>query len=144
LIRSYTPASADNAYDVDFKHTFNWLSGGKAFLWESEKDGWRHVYSITTDGKKETLITPGNFDVISFKGLDEKGGYLYYLASPLNATQRYLYRTKLNGKGKPEMISPAALSGTHNYAVSPNAKFAQHTFSNSFTKPLSEVVSLPK
>jgi dipeptidyl-peptidase 4 len=139
----YTPNSVENAYSVDFKHPVNWLAGGKEFLWESEKDGWRHVYRISIDGKKQTLITPGNYDVMAIKSFDEKSGMLYYLASPTNATQKYLYRIKLDGKGKPELVSPAALAGTHNYSVSPNARFASHNFTNAFTKPVQEMISLP-
>jgi dipeptidyl-peptidase 4 len=139
----YTPNSVENPYSVDFKHNFRWTGGGKEFLWESEKDGWRHVYSISTDGKKQTLVTPGNYDVIAVKSVDEKGAFLYYLASPTNATQKYLYRIKMDGKGKPELLSTPGQSGTHDYIVSPNAKFATHTFSNAFTKPLQETISLP-
>ncbi len=140
----YTPATSENAYAVDFKHTFQWLKGGKEFLWESEKDGWRHVYRMRTDGKKETLVTPGNFDVIAIKHVDEKGGYVYYLASPSNATQKYLYRVKMDGKGKAELLTPSEKLGTHDYIISPNGKFAQHSFSNNFTRPIAETISLPR
>lgn len=139
----YTPNSVENPYSVDFRHNINWINGGKEFLWESEKDGWRHVYRIGVDGKKEQLITPGNFDVMAVKSVDEKGGYLYYLASPDNATQKYLYRIKLEGKGKPEKVSPPNQVGTHNYIISPNARFANHSFDNAFTKPLQETIALP-
>jgi dipeptidyl-peptidase 4 len=139
----YTPNSVENPYSVDFRHPVNWISGGKEFLWESEKDGWRHVYRITVDGKKQTLVTPGNYDVMAVKSVDEKGGMLYFLASPTNATQKYLYRIKLDGKGKLEMVSPSTLAGTHNYSVSPNAKFATHSFTNAFTKPVQETIALP-
>jgi dipeptidyl-peptidase 4 len=139
----YTPASAENAYSVDFKHNIDWLGNGKELMWTSEKDGWRHLYRVTTDGKKETLITPGNFDVIALKSIDEKSGYVYFLASPANATQKYLYRIALNGKGKAELLTPTALSGTHNYNISPSGKFAQHTFSNTYTKPVGELIGLP-
>ena len=140
----FTPSSSDNAYTVDYRHQFNWLANGKEFLWESEKDGWRHLYRISVDGKKQQLVTPGNFDVISLKSSDEKSGYVYFLASPSNATQKYLFRMKLDGKGRPEQVTPAEFAGTHNYTVSPNAKYAMHTFSNTATKPVSEIVSLPK
>jgi dipeptidyl-peptidase-4 len=140
----YSPAAAENAYQADFKHNIEWLAGGKEFLWTSEKDGWRHLYRVSNDGKKETLITRGNFDVITFKNLDEKSGYIYFLASPANAAQKYLYRTKIDGKGKLEMVTPAGMEGTHNYNISPTGKFAVHTFSNTYTKPGNEVVSLPQ
>jgi dipeptidyl-peptidase-4 len=138
-----TPGGSENMYTLDFRHNYNWIENGKEFLWETEKDGWNHIYRISTDGKKQTLVTPGNFDVMAVKSVDEKSGYLYYLASPLNATQKYLYRTKLDGKGKPELLTPASQQGTHNYVISPNAKFATHTFSNAFTRPMQEMVALP-
>jgi dipeptidyl-peptidase-4 len=140
----YSPAVAEDSYALDFRHTFEWLAGGKEFLWTSEKDGWRHLYRVSLDGKKDLLITKGNFDIIGIRSIDEKGGYVYFLASPENATQRYLYRTKLDGKGKLEAVTPAGLPGTHQYSISPGAKFAQHTFSNAYTKPAAELISLAK
>jgi dipeptidyl-peptidase-4 len=140
----YTPAGVENAYDVDFKHNIDWIAGGKEFLWASEKDGWRHLYRISIDGKKEMLVTPGSYDVIAQKLIDEKSGYVYYLASPTNATQKYLYRIKLDGKGKPERVTPTTLAGTHNYNISPAGTFAQHSFTNTYTKPVTELISLSK
>lgn len=132
-----------NGYTIDYRHPIEWLPGGKEFLWISEKDGWQHVYRLSIDGKKMTLVTTGAFDVISTEATDVKNGYIYYTASPTNATQRYLYRQKLDGKGKPELLTPAAQSGTHQYAISPTGTFAQHTFSNTYTRPVREMISLP-
>lgn len=120
-----------------------WLNGGKEFLWSSEKDGWDHLYRISRDGKTETLITRGNYDVISVNAVDDAGGYVYFYASPDNATQRYLYRTKLDGSASPERLSPANQQGTHSYTVSPTGKFAQHSFSNYYTPSSREWVTLP-
>lgn len=120
-----------------------WLNGGKAFLWTSEKDGWRHLYRISRDGKSETLITRGDYDIMGVTALDEAGGYVYFYATPGNATQRYLYRARLDGSAAAERISPMNQNGTHSYNVSPGAKFAQHSFSNYYTQPSREWVSLP-
>lgn len=124
-----------------YRHTFQWLSNRKEFLWQSEKDGWNHLYRIGVDGK-ETLITPGNLDVIDYLALNEKSNVIYFLASPENATQRYLYRTRLDGKGKPERVTPASQPGTHDYVISPNGKWAEHSFSNHYTRPLEEWVDI--
>ncbi len=123
---------------------WDWLNGGKEFLWASEKDGWRHLYRVSRDGKKESLLTKGNYDAMEIAAIDEKGGYVYFLASPDNATQQYLYRTRLNGKGRAERLTPASQPGTHSYTLSPNARYAQHRFSNHYTKPVSEWVALPQ
>ncbi len=120
-----------------------WINGGKDFLWVSEKDGWRHIYLISKDGKKETLVTKGNYDILTLKTIDEKNGYVYFMASPTNATQQYLYRTKLDGTGDLEAVSPLTQKGTHSYQVSPTAKYAEHRFSNASTAPSVEWVSLP-
>lgn len=120
-----------------------WLNGGKEFLWTSEKDGWRHLYRISRDGKTETLLTKGNYDIMGVTAVDEAGGYIYFYATPDNATQRYLYRTKLDGSSPAERVSPMNQNGTHTYNMSPSAKFAQHSFSNYYTPPSREWISLP-
>ncbi len=131
-------------WDQDYANGgWDWLNNGKEFLWPSEKDGWRHLYRISRDGKKETLVTVGNYDVMDIARVDEKGGYVYFMASPVNATQKYLYRIKLDGKGKAELVSPVSQKGTHEYRVSMDAKFAFHSFSNYYTPESSEWVSLP-
>lgn len=122
---------------------WDWLNGGKEFCWVSEKDGWRHIYRISRDGKKEVLVTKGNYDVISVSLIDEQNNYVYFIASPENATQKYLYRTRLDGKGKLERISPADQPGSHAYDISPNARYALHNFSNANTEEIQEWVSLP-
>lgn len=131
-------------WDDDYSNGgWDWLNNGSEFLWASEKDGWRHLYRVSRDGKKEKLITTGAYDVMNIRAIDEKSGYIYFLASPLNATQKYLYRTKLDGSGKAERLSPANEEGTHEYDVSPNGSLALHSFSNYHTEPVSEIVSLP-
>lgn len=134
---------ASRWYDAYRMGGWDWLGNGEAFLWPSEKDGWLHLYRVSHDGKKEVLITPGNYDVIDIKRIDEKEGYVYFTASPENATQKYLYRTKLSGKGKAELLSPLNQRGTHDYSISPNAKFAWHSFSNYYTPRATEWISLP-
>jgi dipeptidyl-peptidase-4 len=127
-------------YDIYYTNNFTWTNDNKSILWASEKDGWRHLYQITVDGTSEKLVTKGNYDVIDIKHADNKNGYLYFLASPDNATQKYLYRTKLNGSGKLELLNPSNLKGTHDYNFSTNGKYASHTFSNIYTKPAQEMI----
>ncbi|MCX6336032.1 MAG: DPP IV N-terminal domain-containing protein [Bacteroidetes bacterium] len=121
---------------------WDWIENGNAFLWASEKDGWRHLYRISRDGKSQTLITNGKYDVMQISAIDEKNGYLYFEASPDNATQKYLYRTKLDGTGTAMRVTPANQPGTHSYTLSPNAIFAKHSFSNYYTPNVTEWVKL--
>jgi dipeptidyl-peptidase-4 len=121
-----------------------WIESGKQFIWVSEQDGWRHVYLVSRDGGSQKLITNGAFDVITVEGVNEAGGWLYYSASPENATQRYIYRTRLDGQGKAERLTPANQPGTHTYNVSPGAGWAFHTYSTFTAPPRIELVRLPE
>jgi len=123
---------------IDATDGWVWLNGNKEFVWQSEKDGYTHLYRVSRDGKKETLITKGNYDVISVNLIDEKNNMVYFMASPTNATQKYLYKTKLDGKGKLEMVTPSVLPGTHSYTISPNGMFARHSYNSSVVSPVTE------
>ena len=133
---------------------FNWINVGKDFLWISEKDGWRHIYKISRDGKSETLITRGNYDIDVMKSIDEANNYVYFTASPKNPTQLYLYRIRIEQKpikkkptlssgDAPELLSDPALAGSHDYSISPMARYATHSFSNYNTPSVNEWITLP-
>jgi dipeptidyl-peptidase-4 len=119
-----------------------WVDRGARFLWASERDGWRRVYSISREGQDVRAITP-RYDVISIEGVDHAGGWLYFLASPENPTQRYLFRAALDGNGTAERLTPADQPGTHTYLISPGGRFAIHTRSTFDTAPVTGVVRLP-
>jgi dipeptidyl-peptidase-4 len=121
-----------------------WIRGGRAFLVLSEKDGWRHAYVVSRDGQEQALLTPGASDIIERVMVDETGGWFYYLASPDNATQQYLYRVRLDGTGKAERVTPADQPGTHTYQFSSDPKWALHTYSTFDTPPIVELVQLPE
>ena len=121
---------------------WEWINNGKEFLWVSEKDGWRHIYRVSRDGK-ETKITRGNYDILSVAGVDEKNGIVYFIASPNNATQAYLYKIALKGDKDLEMVSSPQQKGTHSYNISPDNLYARHDFSNIKNQFVSDWVSLP-
>ncbi|HTX33591.1 MAG TPA: S9 family peptidase [Bryobacteraceae bacterium] len=131
----------DSAW-VDINRTFEWLEHGQRLLFTSEHDGWRHAYAISREGDAR-LITTGAFDLLSIAGIDEAGGWLYYIASPENATQRYLYRSRLDGSGHNERVTPADLPGTHTYNLSPDCHWAFHNWSRFDSPGGSDLVSLP-
>jgi len=120
-----------------------WIRNGEACIFISEKDGWRHAWLLSRDGKTETKLTPGEFDLINRVHVDEAGGWYYFYASPDNATQKYLYRVPLNGTGTLERITPKGQPGTHDYDISPDAKWAIHTYSTLNDPPVVDLVQLP-
>ncbi len=129
---------------LENENPVRWLGNGNDFLWVSERDGWRHAYVAGDEGRSLSLVTGGDFDMIRVEAVDKAGGWLYFAASPENATQQYLYRAPLRGGGAPERLSPAGQPGWHTYDISPDARWAVHTYSTFVTPPVVELVRLPE
>ena len=122
---------------------WKFINNGEEFLYISEKDGWSHLYKYNIKSHEDKLLTNGSYDVIKPLSYDEKNDKLYFLASPDNSTERYLYYVSIHQDGEPIRVSPDILEGYHTYEVSPQSKYAFHTFSNYYTRPFRSIVSLP-
>jgi dipeptidyl-peptidase-4 len=141
----------DSAW-VDVVDDLRWVDRGRSFTWVSERDGWRHLYLVSRDGRQQRLITKGAFDLhnpygafgqAQVVGVDSARGWIYYTASPENATQLYLYRSRLDGKGNAVRVTPSDRPGYHNYDISGDGRWALHTHSSFGVPPVVELVSLP-
>ncbi len=128
---------------LDIHDNIKWLENEKYFTWTSEKDGWLRLYLVSRDGSEMRPITEDNTDVVSINCIDGKGGYVYYIASPQNFTQRFLYRSRIDGKGITERITPADMAGHNSYQISDDAKWAIHRFNNAVTPDRITLISLP-
>ena len=128
---------------VDYVRSLDWVQNGKGLLWLSERDGWRHAYVISLTDGKTTLITNFPADVISEISADDAGKWFYFIASPDEATRKYLYRSRVDGSGVPQRVTPPNEPGTHMYDIAPNGKWAFHTVSTFDTPPVTQLVSLP-
>ena len=121
---------------------WQWLEDGKAFLWKSERDGWARLYRIDARTGKWRRITRGDYDVIKTVRVDEKAGWIYFIASPDNPTERYLYRVRCRG-GQAQRVTPKNQRGTHSYNISPDGRWAFHTWSTFDMPPKTELIELP-
>lgn len=133
----------DDAW-VDAVEDWIWVDSGRRFLWLSERNGWRQIYAISPNTGQTTLLTPGRYDVIQIVGVDEKHRRVYFIASPENPTQRYLYSAPLDGSGLVERTSPREQLGTHSYQMSPDCRWAFHTYSRFGQPPVTDLVQLPE
>ncbi len=131
---------------VDMRARFDWYESDTHRLVLSERDGWRHAYRVRLSDGEIELLTPGEYDVIDLVGLEKEseqdGGSLYFTASPESAIRQYLYRVPLAG-GPPERLTPDSQTGFHGYNVSPNGKWATHTYSAIGRVPVTDLVELP-
>ena len=132
----------DSAW-VDVVDDMRWFDRGTRFTWVSERDGWRHLFVVSRNGGTQQLVTPGSYDVISVARIDTVGRTIYFIASPENRGQRYLYRVGIDGKTPAQRLTPLSATGWHSYDVSPSGRFAIHTVSTFGDPPVTDLVSLP-
>jgi dipeptidyl-peptidase-4 len=107
------------------------LSKTEGLIRTSEKDGYNHIYKVDYAGK-ETQITKGNWDVVELKGIDEKGGWVYYASAETGASQKALYRIKMDGTKKANLSSR---KGTNNATFSKGMKYYMN-YNSSANLPL--------
>lgn len=105
---------------IDINDNLIFLSGGKGFLWNSERDGFNHIYHYGMDGKLIRQITEGNWDVIEFFGCDERTGQVFFSAAEESPLETHVYSASLK-KGKPLRLSTR--KGTNNAAFSKGFNF---------------------
>jgi dipeptidyl-peptidase 4 len=128
---------------LDVIDELRWVHDGKDLLWETEKDGWRHAYLISMETGEARLVTHGDFDVMRVEGVDKSEEWLYFIASPASAIDSYLYRTRLDGTGIAERVTPAGEPATHTYQMAPDCGWAFHTVTTFDRPPATDLVRLP-
>ena len=81
---------------VEVVDNATWLKDG-SFIWQSARNGWKHLYHFAADGKLIKQLTSGDWEVRDFYGVDEKSGYAYFSGTMFNTTAVQIYRVKLDG-----------------------------------------------
>lgn len=127
---------------VDIHDELFWDEQGRRITWPSERNGWRQIFWVDVETGAMEVATPHDFDIIELVSVDSSGGHLYFIASPENPSQRYLYRSRFDGR-ELTRLSPADLPGTHRYQVSPSSMYAFHTYSRSLLPPATSLIRLP-
>lgn len=103
-----------------------WLKDG-SFIWQSERDGWRHLYHYAADGKLLRQVTSGKWEVRAFEGVDEEKGLAYFTASEHSNIAPQAYKIKLDGTGLTR-LTPT--EGTHAISFSPQFAHFVDTWSD--------------
>lgn len=120
LFRETTPAW------VDIHDNPHWLKDG-SFIWESARNGWKHIYHYSGDGKLLGQITNGKWEIRNYVGLDEASGYIYFTSTEHSHIAEQAYRIKLDGSGMQRITQN---EGHHTVNFSPKFNYFFDTWSD--------------
>ena len=62
------------------------------FIWQSNRDGWNHLYLYDTTGNLSAQLTSGPWEVTEVKGFDDKGENLFFTATEESPITKNLYQ----------------------------------------------------
>lgn len=90
--------------------------GTDRFIWSSQQDGYNHLYLYDMQGNQVQQLTSGEWDVIEFKGIDQKKGIFYYTSSEEGAIEQHVYAKGI----KKRYLKKLSTRPGHNDAVFSN------------------------
>ena len=97
------------------------------FIWQSNRDGWNHLYLYDLKGKVLKQLTKGNWEVIEVKGFNPKGDQLYYVSTEESPITRNLYVLDIKS-GKSKRITQGV--AVHNAQVSSSGNTVIDSYSS--------------
>jgi dipeptidyl-peptidase-4 len=127
---------------VNLHDDLYFVDGGARFIWESERDGFAHLYLYEANGELVRQVTRGEWAVRASGGvfwlrqavshIDEQNGWIYFTALKESSIEKQLYRVRLDGSG-PERISEEV--GTHRILFRSDGKYYLDGYSAIDTPP---------
>ncbi|NCT66616.1 MAG: S9 family peptidase [Rhodanobacteraceae bacterium] len=120
---------------INLHDDLRFLKHEDAFVWASERDGYKHLYVIGLDGTPRRTLTRGAFDVDKLLALDEKAGLVYFAANRDDPLQRQVYVARLDGRDADRAKRLSEGDGWHEAVFGDNASAWIDTFSDPATPP---------
>ncbi|NBB92395.1 MAG: alpha/beta fold hydrolase [Gammaproteobacteria bacterium] len=120
---------------INLHDDLHFLEDMPAFVWSSERDGFRHLYLYDYEGEVIRRLTDGPWQVDALAGVDEELGMVYFTGSEVSPTEKHLYRQSLV-TSSPEVVNRVSRrSGWHEVAMDGRARVYVDTFSSARQPP---------
>ncbi|RTL59624.1 MAG: hypothetical protein EKK37_07635 [Sphingobacteriales bacterium] len=103
------------------------IKSRNSFLWQTEKNGWSHIYEFSMDSLKMKQVTTGEWEVQKIKGADEENGFVYYMSNEPSPRGSSLYRIKYDGTQKRRLTDK---NGWHEVLLANTKRYFIDIYSN--------------
>ncbi|MDQ3322505.1 MAG: prolyl oligopeptidase family serine peptidase [Acidobacteriota bacterium] len=98
--------------------TLGWLPDNRRVYFQSERDGFAHLYTVSTDGGAPVQLTSGKFEVSDVRLSEDKTKF-YFTSSEGSFFERNLYSMRFDGGERTRLTS---MAGNNQAVVSPDEK----------------------
>ncbi len=120
---------------INLHDDLRFLAGMDAFIWSSERTGYKHLYLYGLDGELIRRLTDGSWSVDELVGLDEELGLVYFTAAEVSPLEKQLYRQSLVTTS-PDIVSRVSRrSGWHEISMDRSARVYVDRYSSSEQPP---------
>jgi len=121
-------------YWINLRGDVIFLKDGKRFLWTSERDGFRHIYLYSSDGKNVRQLTQGSWEVTGIAAVNEAeaGGRVFYSSDEPTPLEQDFYSIGLDGQGKRQLSAPGF---NHTISIGSGGAYYLDTWSNLGSPP---------
>ena len=91
--------------------TLGWLPDNEHVYFESERDGWAHLYSVSINGGEPKQLTSGPFEVSDVRLSQDKTKF-YFTSSEGSVFQRHLFSMPIDGGARSQITGLPGLNQT--------------------------------
>ncbi len=105
--------------------TLGWLKNGEDIYFESERDGYAHLYKVGFSGGEPKQLTSGKFEVASVE-LSTDGSKFYLTTSEVGPGERHFYSMTIDGGARTQITKEP---GSHRITLSPDEKWMADVYS---------------
>jgi len=97
------------------------------FIWQSNRDGFNHLYLYDVNGGKPQQLTKGSFEVLKVFGFDKDGSKLFYTANATSPICKDFYVVDINSAKSKRLTSG---EGTHTIKLSNDGTYFTDSYSS--------------
>ena len=101
------------------------------FIWQSRRDGFRHLYLYDTSGKLVRQLTKGPWEVTDLLGFGNTNQTVVYGGTADSPLERHTYAVALGGGGEPRKLTQG--TGTHATQLSDDGRWLLDNFTSTVT-----------
>ncbi|MEE4330725.1 MAG: S9 family peptidase [Wenzhouxiangella sp.] len=120
---------------INLHDDLHFLTSLDAFIWSSERSGYRHLYLYDLDGNLIRQLTDGDWAVDALEGVDEELGLIYFTAAEASPLEKHLYRQSLVTSSPAVVTRLSRRAGWHEVSMDRRAQVYVDTFSSTDQPP---------